>query len=134
MITAETMKWRLLMEKVGDFDLVFWEGKGRVVAADESRLALLVRGKRADYTWDRMHDTWSRLQENHSLTVDELGGGHDAVGLVSLFFAVDRDALEALRRDGILRVREASGRPVRPDPGPLVPRNWEPLRRKIDGD
>ena len=80
MISAETMKWRLQEGKVSEFDLVFWNGAGRVVAADDARLSLQVRGKRADYTWDRVRDTWRRLQLNHVLTVDELGGGHDAVG------------------------------------------------------
>jgi hypothetical protein len=133
MISAETMKWRLQEGKLTDFDLVFWKGAGRVVSAADDRLSLQVRGKRADYTWERVRDTWLRLQVNHTLTVDELGGGHDAVGLVSLFAAFQIDEVEVVSADGLLRLRNAKGRPVRPDPGPALPDSWAPLQRKIDG-
>lgn len=133
MISAETMKWRLQEGRIADFDLIFWKGTGRVVAA-EDRLSLQVRGKRADYTWERVRDTWRRLQVNHALTVDELGGGHDAVGLVSLFAAFGDDEVEVVAADGLLRLPRAAGRPVRPDPGALSPSSWAPLQRKIDGD
>ncbi len=93
-----------------------------------------MRGKRADYTWERVRDTWRRLQVNHALTVDELGGGHDAVGLVSLFAAFGDDEVEVVAADGLLRLPRAAGRPVRPDPGALSPSSWAPLQRKIDGD
>ncbi len=133
MISAETMKWRLQEGRIADFDLIFWKGTGRVVAAGD-RLSLQVRGKRADYTWERVRDTWRRLQVNHALTVDELGGGHDAVGLVSLFAAFGDDEVEVVAADGLLRLPRAAGRPVRPDPGALSPSCWAPLLRKIDGD
>ena len=134
MISAETMKWRLQEGRIADFDLIFWKGTGRVVVADDDRLSLQVRGKRADYTWERVRDTWRRLQVNHALTVDELGGGHDAVGLVSLFAALGDDEVEVVAADGLLRLPRAAGRPVRPDPGALSPSSWAPLQRKIDGD
>ena len=134
MISAETMKWRLQEGKLTDFDLVFWNGAGRVVGAGDGKLSLQVRGKRADYTWERVRDSWRRLQLNHTLTVDELGGGHDAVGLVSLFAAFGDDELEVVPGDGLLRLRNASGRPIRPDPGPILPQSWAPLQRKIDGE
>ena len=116
MISAETMKWRLQEGKVAEFDLVFWKGTGRVVGAGDDRLSLQVRGKRADYTWDRVRDTWRRLQDNHALTVDELGGGHDAVGLVSLFAVFGGDELEVVRgRRSAARCREPpAGRCARP--------------------
>jgi hypothetical protein len=128
------MKWRLQEGKLTAFDLVFWSGAGRVVGADDARLSLQVRGKRADYTWDRVRDTWLRLQLNHALTVDELGGGHDAVGLVSLFAALGVDELEVVPADGLLRLRDAVGKPIRPDPGLVLPDSWAPLQRKIDGE
>jgi hypothetical protein len=131
MISAETMKWRLQEGKVAEFDLLVWKGTGRVVSAGD-RLALQVRGKRADYTWDRVRDTWVRLHDNHALTVDELGGGHDAIGLVSLFAVFGGDELEVARDDGSLRVRGAAGRPVRPHPGAMPPDSWAP-RRKVGG-
>ena len=132
MISAETMKWRLQQGTVAEFDLIFWKGTGRVVSAAD-KLSLQVRGKRADYTWERVRDTWQRLQVNHELTVDELGGGHDAVGLVSLFAAFGGDEIEVVAGRRIAAAAAAAGRPVRPDPAP-VPPNWVPLQRKIDGN
>jgi hypothetical protein len=128
------MKWRLQEGKLDEFDLVFWSGAGRVVGAGDDKLSLQVRGKRADYTWERVRDTWLRLQLNHTLTVDELGGGHDAVGLVSLFAACDVAEIEVVPADGLLRLRHAEGKPIRPDPGAVLPDSWAPLQRKIDGD
>ena len=133
MISAETMKARLQEGEVAAFDLIFWKGTGRVVNAAET-LSLQVRGKRADYTWDRVRDAWLRLQANQELTVDELGGGHDAVGLVSLFAALGQDEIEVAPAEGVLRLPNAAGRPVRPHPGALQPPSWAPLQRKIDGD
>ena len=133
MLSAETMKWRLQMEKLTEFDLVFWQGAGRVVGIGADTLSLSVRGERAEYTWDRVRETWLRLQENHELTVDELGGGHDAVGLVSLFAAMGEKRIEVDRRNGALRLGKVKGRPVRPHPGaPLTDR--APLERKISGN
>ena len=135
MLSIETLKWRMQMGKVGpEFDLVFWKGKGRIVASGKDSFALLVRGKRADYTWDRAVAVWSRLQENHELCVDELGGQHDAVGLVSLFASLDLDELEVVERDGLLRLKGAKGKPVRSYPGAMLPRSWAPLERKISGN
>ena len=123
MISAETMKWRLQEGKAAEFDLLFGQGTGRVVSAGD-RLALQVAGKRADYTWERVRDTWLRLQDNQELTVDELGGGHDAVGLVSLFAVFGGDELDVVPADGLLRVRETRGRPVRPHPGSTPSDAW----------
>ena len=135
MLSAETMKWRLQQGMLAQFPLVFWKGTGRVVATGDTTLALQVRGKRADYTWDRVRLTWERFQENHVLTVDELGGGHDAVGLVSLLAALsDPGEVEVVAGDGLLRMRKADGKPVRPDPGAYVMENLAPLQRKIDGN
>jgi hypothetical protein len=131
MISAETMKWRLQQGKLTDFELVLWEGVGRVVSAGD-RLVLQVRGERADYTWERVRDTWCRLQDNHALTVDELGGRHDAIGLVSLFAAVGEDDVEVDAAAGALHLPRAAGRPVRPDPGALQPSAWAQPRRRAD--
>ena len=134
MISAEVMKARLQEGEVAEFDLVFWKGRGRVVGTGNGKLSLQVRGKRADYTWARVRDTWARLQQNHALSVDELGGGHDAVGLVSLFATFNTNEIAVDAADGLLRLPRAAGRPVRPDPGALQPASWAPLQRKIDGD
>jgi hypothetical protein len=134
MISAETMKWRLQEGLLTDFDLVFWHGRGRVVATDDTTLSLLVRGKRTDYTWDRVSDTWQRFQENHTLTVDELGGQADAVGLVSLFAAFGEERVEVLSGVGQLRLHKTKGQPVRPDPGYVGPESWSVYERKIGGN
>ncbi len=134
MLSTETIKWRLQQGKLEPFDLVFWQGTGRVVAADDRALSLQVRGKRADYTWDRVTLTLRRLQENQSLSVDELGGGHDAVGLVSLFVALFPEELAVDERNGLVRTPATDGKPVRPDPGPYLPPDWSPLERKIAGN
>ena len=118
MISIETMKHRTEQMVGEEFPLVFWRGKGRIVGADEGGLSLLVRGMRADYTWDRLTVTWQRLLANHTLTVDELGGGHDAVGIVSIFAAA------AGRRPRRARRRRAPGAQGAPrHPGASVRRH-----------
>ena len=102
MISIETMKHRTEQMVGEEFPLVFWRGKGRVVGSSDRELSLLVRGMRADFTWDRLTVTWKRFVANHTLTVDELGGGHDAVGIVSLFALMQADALDVLDADGLL--------------------------------
>ena len=134
MISAETMKWRLQEGRLIEFDLVFWTGTGRVVGVGDDTLSLQVRGKRADYPWTRVTDTWRRFQANQALTVDELGGGHDAVGLVSLYAAFADADVAVVPRDGLLCLRHANGKPVRPYPGAMLPESWAPLQRKIDGN
>jgi hypothetical protein len=134
MLTAETIKWRIQMDKLQGFDLIFWEGSGRVVANGPDTVSLLVRGKRADYTWSRVRDAWDRLHENQALGIDELGGQHDAVGLVSLFAALNQREIEVLADDGLLRLRKTTGKPVRSFPQHMFPRSWDSLRRKISGN
>ena len=85
MISIDTMKFRTADMIGEEFPLVFWRGNGRIVASDDESISLLVRGVRVDLTWDRLAVTWSRFLQNHTMTVDELGGGADAVGIVSLF-------------------------------------------------
>jgi len=112
MISVETVKWRLQRQPGLEIPLVKWTGSGRLVAADEQKLALLVAGRRADYTWDRVLLTVGRLRDDHELSVDELGGQHDAVGLVSLIALVYADDLDVDRANGVVRLRDVSGPPV----------------------
>lgn len=122
MISVETLKWRLQREPSLRIPLVKWQGAGRLVAADEAKLALLIAGRRADYTWDRVLLAVGRLRDNHELSVDELGGQHDAVGLVSLIALVLADDLDVDRDLGVLRLRDASGPPVhQPSAATVVP-------------
>jgi hypothetical protein len=134
MISIETMKFRTA-ETIGDeFPLVFWSGKGRIVGSDDRALSLLVRGIRCDYTWDRLITTWTRLLSNHTLTVDELGGGADAVGIVSLFAQLQADGLSLVAADGLLILSEPADTPVHQYADMSRPTSWAPWRRKIHGD
>jgi hypothetical protein len=134
MLTVEMAKTRLEGMKGAQFPLVFWEGSGTVVDIGESALALQVRGKRADYTWGRLENVLDRLGTNHNVSVDELGGGHDAVGLVSLAALLVADDVEVAAEIGMLRLRNAPGVPVHQDAPALKPRNWALWRRKLDGN
>jgi hypothetical protein len=89
---------------------------------------------RADFTWDRLTVTWDRLLSNHTLTVDELGGGHDAVGIVSLFAQLQADGLDVVDADGLLLLRERADTPVHQYADMNRPTSWAPWRRKIHGD
>jgi hypothetical protein len=134
MISIETMKHRTEQMIGEEFPLVFWRGKGRIVGSDEGSLSLLVRGMRAGYTWDRLSVTWQRLLSNHTLTVDELGGGHDAVGIVSIFAELQCDGLDVLDADGLLVLKDQSDTPVHQYADMNRPTSWAPWRRKIHGD
>ena len=134
MISIETMKHRTEQMVGEEFPLVFWRGKCRIVGSSDRELSLLVRGMRADFTWDRVTVTWKRLVADHTLTVDELGGGHDAVGIVSLFALMQADALDVLDADGLLVLKAPEDTPVHQYADMNRPTSWAPWRRKIHGD
>ena len=134
MISIDTMKQRSAEMLGEEFPLVFWRGTGRIVRSNEGGLSLLVRGLRADFTWDRLTVTWDRFLSNHTLTVDELGGGHDAVGIVSLFAQLQADGLDVVDADGLLLLRERPDTPVHQYADMNRPTSWAPWRRKIHGD
>lgn len=134
MISIETMKHRTA-EMVGqEFPLVFWRGKGRIVAVDDTSIAILVRGQRCDLTWDRLTVTWTRFLGNFTLTVDELGGQADAVGIVSLFAHTQADGIDVVGADGLLVLKTPDGKPIHQYADVTRPENWGPWRRKIHGD
>ena len=134
MISIETMKFRTADMIGEEFPLVFWRGNGRIVASDDQSISLLVRGVRVDLTWDRLIVTWQRFLQNHTMTVDELGGGADAVGIVSLFALVQADGLCTLEADGLITLAETEGVPVHQYADMSVPTSWAPWRRRIHGD
>jgi hypothetical protein len=134
MISIETMKYRTEQMTGEEFPLIFWRGKGRIVGSSDRELSLLVRGMRADFTWERLTVTWKRLVANHTLTVDELGGGHDAVGIVSLFALMQADGLDVLDADGLLVLKAPEDTPVHQYADMNRPTSWAPWRRKIHGD
>jgi hypothetical protein len=134
LVSIETMKYRCASMIGTEFPLVFYRGMGRIVASDDASVALLVRGVRVDLTWDRLTVTWVRLLANHTLTVDELGGAADAVGIVSLFALIQADGLCTLEADGLIMLAETEGVPVHQYADMSLPTSWAPWRRKIHGD
>jgi hypothetical protein len=134
MISIETMKHRTAGMIGEEFPLVFWRGTGRVVGSDGTGLDLLVRGLRAHYTWERLTVTWKRLLANHTISVDELGGGHDAVGIVSAFALLQGDGLDVVDADGLLVLKERPDTPVHQYADMTRPTSWAPWRRKLHGD
>jgi hypothetical protein len=134
LVSIETMKSRGAGMVGHQIPLVFWRGNARVVASDEVSISLLVRGVRVDLTWERLGTTWDRLLSNHTLTVDELGGGADAVGIVSLFAFHESAAVSVLDADGLLVLVETVGTPVHQFADMSRPTSWAPWRRRIHGD
>ena len=111
MLTVETMKWRLERMKGESFPLVQWQGAARVLDVSETSLDLLVSGMRADYTWERVRITQQRLVRNLELSIAELGGQHDAAGLVSLLAYLQADDVVGSQQTGVIRVADAEGTP-----------------------
>jgi hypothetical protein len=134
LVSIETMMFRSAGMIGEEFPLVFWRGKGRIVACDDVSISLLVRGTRIQLTWERLGTTWDRLLSNHTLTVDELGGGADAVGIVSFFALLEAEGLSVLDTDGLLVLAEARDTPVHQFADMSRPTSWAPWRRKIHGD
>lgn len=134
MLSFETAKWRLSSMAGREFPLVFWHGAGRVVAVGASSMSLQVRGKRAEYTWERLRNVWERIRLNHSVSVDELGGGHDAVGAVSVLALLDDEDVTLDAERGILRRRGPKTRPVHENVPMVDEGNWAVLERKLGGN
>lgn len=112
MISIEMLK-RSAAEAVGDeVPLVDWPGTGRIAESDDTGIDLLVRGLRVRYTWERLAVTLRRLSRNHTLGVDELGGGFDAVGIVSLFAFLAAEDVAVLDGEGLLVLRSGEGTPI----------------------
>lgn len=131
MISIETMKHRAAKMAGQEFPLVLWSGNGRIVDVDDATIDLLIRGVRYSYTWERITRTWRRLLANHTLTVDELGGDADAVGLVSLFASMQADAVDVDGDGGVLKVRSPEDRlPVHQYVDAARPAKWAPWRRR----
>ncbi len=121
MIAEETLR-RRAAEVVGEsFPVLTRGGTGRVVRTGEQTISLLVSGVRTECTWVRVCACWQRLVENHTLTVDELGGRDDAVALVSLLAHLQRDLLDVDGDEGLLVLKDVRGTPVH---------QYTPLKRR----
>jgi hypothetical protein len=103
-----------------------------VVAADSAGIQLVVQGIRAPYTWDRLDAALQRLAANHTLGIDELGGGTDAVGLVSLIATALGDSVRVLPAAGQVVLLAPEGRPIHQysDMGG-VSRRWPRHRKAV---
>lgn len=112
MISVETMKHRSAKMVGDEFPLVSRPGNARIVRSDDSSIALQVGGILTDLSWERLTTTWKRFLANHTLSVDELGGGVDAVGIVSLFAEFQRGGLRVIDADGVLVLEEPDDSPV----------------------
>jgi hypothetical protein len=66
--------------------------------------------------------------------VDELGGGHDAVGLVSVFAFLEPDELVVMNEDGMVVLRKYEDTPVHQHAEIGTPTTWSPWSRRIHGD
>jgi hypothetical protein len=141
-MVAEQMRLEGMQQQSSDmvgreFPLVMWSGAGRIVAAGDRGVSLLVRGLRADYTWERLARTWKRLRDNQTLGVDELGGAHDAVGIVSLFAFLEADSVDVVDDRGLLVFRRTTKRrenPVHQYADMSTPTAWPQWRSHIHGD
>jgi hypothetical protein len=119
-----------------EFPLVLWKGAGRIVAAGDGGVSVQVRGMRADYSWDRLAASWRRLRDNHALGIDELGGGHDAVGIVSLFAFLEASEVDVLHEQGMLvRHRREKHRenPIHQFADVGTPTAWPQWRHHVHG-
>jgi len=132
-ISVEAMQQQTAGMVGQEFPLVSRSGSGRVIASNDHHLSLLVRGLRADYTWDRLAVTWRRLLDNHTLDVDELGGGHDAVGILSLFAALWPDGLDVIDAEGLLVLKDRVDSPIHQYADMDLPTAWPQWRRHIHG-
>jgi len=133
MIPIETMKYRTGQMVGEQFPLVMGRGAGRILASDDARLALLLAGTRVQYTWERLAGTWQRFLADQTLDVDELGGGTDAVGIVSLFAFLQTDGVDVDGDDGLLVVKDRRDKPVHQYADMGRPTPWAPWRRKLRG-
>ena len=133
MISIETMRHRTRQMIGAEFPLVMWRGAGRIVGSDDTRLSLLVRGVRVQFTWDRLTVTSKRLLANHTLDVAELGGQADAVGIVSVFAFMQADDVEVIDPDGLLVLKDRDDTPVHQYADMSRPTAWAPWRRHVSG-
>lgn len=92
--------------------LIAEEGTARIAIQEGSGPDLVVRGVRVRYTWGRIDAALGRLTANHSLSVDELGGGPDALGLVSLLAHALPSQLRPVGDQGLLVLVQNDGTPI----------------------
>ncbi len=112
MVSAEMIQRRAEQLVGCSQPLLCGRGVGRILDVDEAGISVLVRGVRVELTWDRLLSAWRRLRLNHTLTVDELGGRHDAIALVSLLTWMQIDDLDVTDLEGVVRLRKPLGVPV----------------------
>lgn len=112
MIPFDVLKSRLIAMQGQDVTLLEARGLGRLVKVDESGADVVVRGVRIRLTWGRLDGCLQRLAANHTLTVEELGGGPDALGLVSLLAAALPEEVVVSPAEGLILARERNDKPI----------------------
>lgn len=132
MVSGEEMRGAVSDLVGADVPLVQRVGRGRVVAADSGGIELVVQGIRTPYTWERLDAALRRLAANHTLGIDELGGGTDAVGMVSLVAAALGDTVRVLQVSGQIVLLAPEGRPIHQYSDMSgVSRRWPRHRREV---
>ena len=131
-MSIETIKTHAA-EMLGlEFPLLMGGGTGVVVASDETGLSLLLRGVKARFSWPRVRSAWERLEENHALSADEIGGGADGIGLVSLLaFVLPQEVGVPESSDGLITYSGAKGVPVHQYADMSKPTTWAPWRQVL---
>lgn len=112
MVSCDEMRGAVSGLVGAEVPLVQHAGRGRVVAADSAGVELVVEGIRTPYTWGRLEAALQRLAANHTLGIDELGGGTDAVGIVSLIAAALGDSVRVSPVAGQVVLLAPEGRPI----------------------
>lgn len=132
MVSGEEMRGAVSDLVGADVPLVQRVGRGRVVAADSAGIELVVQGIRTPYTWERLDAALRRLAANHTLGIDELGGGTDAVGMVSLVAAALGDSVRVSPVSGQIVLLAPEGRPIHQYSDMSgVSRRWPRHRREV---
>lgn len=131
MIAGEELQRRVRALAGGQFPLVQGDGSGRVAAAGPAGFDLAVCGVRTRYTWERLDAAAQRLMANHALDVDELGGGPDAAGLVSLLAVVLADDAAFGAGAGQLVLARPAAQPVHQFADMSGPSRRWPRQRRV---
>jgi len=132
MVSCEEMRGTVSGLVGAEVPLVQHVGRGRVVAVDSAGVELVVQGVRMPYTWERLDAALQRLAANHTLGIDELGGGTDAVGIVSLIAAALGRSVRVSPAAGQVVLLEPEGRPIHQYSDMSGPsRRWPRHRRAV---
>ncbi|MEZ5125527.1 MAG: hypothetical protein R2826_04665 [Thermoleophilia bacterium] len=112
MLSVEVMKGEAERCRGEEFSLVGRSGRGRVLGGDARSLRLAVNGLFVLLAWGRLDAAIKRLSANGFLSVTELGGGSDAVAVVSALAYFSRGALTLDAGSRLVLLPAARTKPV----------------------